>query len=408
MALRSVIPYSEDSVLIFVDIDRGLATAPGVPYFVGTLHEALRLAASTNRNWVLDSRYATTVNAKELSELVLDDERITKFAVRKAKWQGLSPVSDTSQVNDSSMSDSRHGGLYYIGDWLKQQYLTVKVPQQDKQTPRNYHDRFFTYSEFLATERRFPYPIRIITFDETEGMAESLRAKVVQGLDYSPDIAIHKTTQSIFKTHKRVLSEVVGDLTPVLFLDADFEPLPNFLQHIHTQAGQDMFTHVWHVTNPVNTNVYGHGGPKLIYPTAFDNLPEFRQVLPEDMTLSSGIGLVVHDTVVGVHNFTWSAFSTWRTAFREAVKLSLLLSREPDTSVVHNEASFRLDLWLDLDKASLGYDSILDTKARGISELAAQGARHGVLKVKSLDFDPTCVNNYSVLYEMFKERHAYV
>ena len=99
--------------------------------------------------------------------------------------------------------------------------------------------------------------------------------------------------------------------------------------------------HVWRSRNPVNNLVYGYGGVKL---------------LPRDLTLNMSIGTTDMTTsisdrfrpmeqVSNVSAFNTSPFNTWKSAFRECVKLSSkVIDRQEDS-----ETEARLDAWCKSD-----------------------------------------------------------
>lgn len=77
------------------------------------------------------------------------------------------------------------------------------------------------------------------------------------------------------------------------------------------------FTHLWSARNPVNGLVYGWGGVKL-FPRSMVLNMEGRAL---DMTTS--FPLKIMDSVKSITHFNYAPFETWRSAFRECVKLSL-------------------------------------------------------------------------------------
>ena len=99
--------------------------------------------------------------------------------------------------------------------------------------------------------------------------------------------------------------------------------------------------HVWRSKNPVNNLVYGYGGVKL---------------LPRDLTLNMSIGTTDMTTSISdrfrpmeqisnVSAFNTSPFNTWKSAFREFVKLSSkVIDRQEDA-----ETEARLDAWCKSD-----------------------------------------------------------
>ena len=99
--------------------------------------------------------------------------------------------------------------------------------------------------------------------------------------------------------------------------------------------------HVWRSKNPVNNLVYGYGGVKL---------------LPRELTLNMNIGTADMTTSISnrfrpmeqisnVSAFNTTPFDTWKSAFRECVKLSSkVIDRQEDA-----ETEARLDAWCKSD-----------------------------------------------------------
>ena len=99
--------------------------------------------------------------------------------------------------------------------------------------------------------------------------------------------------------------------------------------------------HVWRSKNPVNNLVYGYGGVKL---------------LPRELTLNMNIGTADMTTSISnrfrpmeqisnVSAFNTTPFDTWKSAFRECVKLSSkVIDRQEDA-----ETESRLDAWCKSD-----------------------------------------------------------
>jgi len=113
-------------------------------------------------------------------------------------------------------------------------------------------------------------------------------------------------------------------------VDADNEVIEDELFAIRLPAYDKQYVHVWRARNPVNGLVYGWGGIKLFPKKLLLQQTE----MPLDMTTSFGIKLM--PTVASITHFNTNPFSTWRSAFRECVKLAQ--SEDPD-----NHA--RLDVW---------------------------------------------------------------
>jgi len=76
--------------------------------------------------------------------------------------------------------------------------------------------------------------------------------------------------------------------------------------------------HVWRSRNPINDLVYGYGGVKLLPRILTSNL----DITEPDMTTSISTKFKSMPEVSNVTAFNISQFDTWKSAFRECVKLS--------------------------------------------------------------------------------------
>ena len=95
--------------------------------------------------------------------------------------------------------------------------------------------------------------------------------------------------------------------------------------------------HVWRSKNPVNELVYGYGGVKLL-PT---NLTLNMNTETTDMTTSISDRFRPMEQISNVSAFDTTPFNTWKSAFRECVKLSSkVIDRQEDS-----ETEARLDAW---------------------------------------------------------------
>jgi hypothetical protein len=95
------------------------------------------------------------------------------------------------------------------------------------------------------------------------------------------------------------------------------------------------YVHLWYAENPVNGLKYGWGGLKLFPKKLFKS----EQAQGIDMTTS--FDLKIMPTVASVTWFNSSPYDTWRSAFREAAKLTSGLIRNSDAT----ENTLRLAGW---------------------------------------------------------------
>lgn len=81
------------------------------------------------------------------------------------------------------------------------------------------------------------------------------------------------------------------------------------------------YLHLWYSRNPVNDLTYGYGSLKL-WPKK--SLLDFQGNWLDFTTTIGNIKIV--DDIVATTNFNYNAYSTWKSAFREAVKLCFNLT----------------------------------------------------------------------------------
>lgn len=102
--------------------------------------------------------------------------------------------------------------------------------------------------------------------------------------------------------------------------------------------------HVWRSLNPVNGLSYGYGGVKLIPRILTLNMDITRP----DMSTSISNKFKAVDAISNITAFNTDPFNSWKSAFRECVKLSSKIIDRQNTS----ESDERLQVWMSkgLDK----------------------------------------------------------
>lgn len=159
-------------------------------------------------------------------------------------------------------------------------------------------------------------------------------------------------------------------------VDADNEVLDCDFDHRVLRHERDL-VHLWHARNPLNGLEYGWGGIKL-FPR---DLVRARLDMPLDMT--TAFPLKVIPKVASITHFNTDAFSTWRSAFREAAKLAV--SPDPD-------AGARLAVWT--------------AKAHGpFASECLRGARAGRSFAIASPDDLHRINDFEWLRARFLEQH---
>lgn len=120
-------------------------------------------------------------------------------------------------------------------------------------------------------------------------------------------------------------------------VDADAELSTGF-QFDYEVSEWDLETvHVWRSLNPVNNLEYGYGGVKLLP----RKLTLDMDVTKPDMTTSISDKFKAIPDISNITAFNSDEFSTWRSAFRECVKLS----SKAIAGQIDKETEQRLETW---------------------------------------------------------------
>lgn len=237
-----------------------------------------------------------------------------------------------------------------------------------------------------ASRKTFPYQVFIPLFDEPDYLQAELSAAAARLLN-TDCVTLVFTNGTIKQTHAFIGETATTDMVLILDGDLSLDPGPFKMFPTEVFGDEAEFVHLWHVRNPINGLEYGHGGPKLFNR---EQLRTAEALIGVDMTTTFDKGMVIHTECVGTHKFNWSAGSTYRTAFREAAKLTKIIIDENDEDA-RTETAFRLNTWLTVasDEAEYG-------------EFCLAGATAGAAFAQQND-SLAQINDYSWLYAQFKQ-----
>ena len=154
-----------------------------------------------------------------------------------------------------------------------------------------------------------------------------------------PDAMHVKNVEGIGKAHQQAAKLAKSEM--VYVVDADAEVLPSFnFDFIPPMSKRKNTTYVWSARNPVNGLEYGYGGVKL-FPKV--QLESMGHELPDFST-----GAAFYQPIADVSNvtsFNKDPYRTWRSAFRECVKLASRVNPNQVTA----ETNQRLETWCTVD-----------------------------------------------------------
>ena len=157
-----------------------------------------------------------------------------------------------------------------------------------------------------------------------------------------PDAMHVKNVNGIGNAHKAAAKLSTTDM--VWIVDADADIVDDFkFDYLPPMANRKNTTYVWSARNPVNDLEYGYGGVKL-FPR--QQLLDMGHVLP-DFTTGVNFYQPVSD-ISNITRFNKDPYRTWRSAFRECVKLAS--SVNPNQK--QEETDARLEAWTTVDNGA--------------------------------------------------------
>lgn len=191
--------------------------------------------------------------------------------------------------------------------------------------------------------------------------------------------------KGIHQAHIKAAQQCMTKMFWIVDGDAEIVDTFNF-DYTVSQWDLDV-VHVWRSCNPVNGLEYGNGGVKL-FPR---NMTINMNTSNTDMTTSISKKFKALEQVSNINTFNTDPFNTWKSAFRECVKLSSqIIDRQ-----VTDETSKRLQAW-----CRLGSDKPYGEYAiKG----AISGAKYGIKNKKNLEA-LKLINDFEWLDNMFKEQ----
>ena len=167
-------------------------------------------------------------------------------------------------------------------------------------------------------------------------------------------------------------------------VDADAQILDTFnFDHVVSEYDLEN-VHVWRSMNPINDLEYGYGGVKLLP----KRLTQDMDISKPDMTTSISLLFKAMPEISNITAFNVDAFNTWKSAFRECVKLSSkTIDRQDDA-----DTTYRLNVW-----CTKGIDRPFGKEA---IEGAVQGKQYG-LENKDNNEALKMINDFDWLRERF-------
>lgn len=267
-------------------------------------------------------------------------EDIKKRAFTKLFWV----VWDDLVVHDDFIFD------YRVPKWDEQYIHVFKngshyngvclFPKSASVSKREYDFRFFNVKkeiDIVASEsKNTNFDIVFISYNEPNADTnfQTLLSKVTSN-------KIHRVdgVKGIHQAHIAAANLATTDMFWVV--DGDAIIVDNF--NFNFNDPEKFTVHVWRSRNPINNLEYGYGGVKLLP----RKLTLTMDVNSADMTTSISTKFKAVDTVSNITAFNTDPFNTWKSAFRECVKLSSKVIN----GQINEETQARLYFWCKLNPA---------------------------------------------------------
>jgi hypothetical protein len=199
--------------------------------------------------------------------------------------------------------------------------------------------RFFTNKKEIDIVASVPKPFDIVFISYFEKSADEHFQNLLDRVGNTHSIFRINGIKGIHQAHRYAADIVTTDLFWVVDADAIIKDDFAFdYQIAKFDSNAKRTVYVWRSSNPINGLEYGYGGVKLLP----RQLTLDMDMSNPDMTTSISASFKVMPEISNVTAFNTDAFSTWRSAFRECVKLaSNIIDRHQ-----YQENAERLNAWL--------------------------------------------------------------
>jgi hypothetical protein len=262
--------------------------------------------------------------------------------------------ADTKQIH------AFKNGNYYDGICL--------FPKDVEMSQREFAYKFFANKKETGIQASLPKPYDIVFISYNEPNADENYKLLCEKFPRA------KRVDKVKGIHQAHIEAAKLSTTDVFWVvDADAIVVDGFnFDHIVSTYDKET-VHVWRSRNPINDLEYGYGGVKLLPKKLTLNM----DITKPDMTTSISKQFNAVSIVSNITAFNTDPFSTWKSAFRECVKLSsgiIVRNKEKETLE-------RLETW-----CTVGND-------REFGIYAIAGANAGKLYGESNKDNPTMLNN---------------
>lgn len=210
--------------------------------------------------------------------------------------------------------------------------------KNSKITQKEFEYRFFTTKKEIDIVASVPKTFDVVFISYFEKFADDNYQRLTTKLAEHYNVYRVDGVKGIHSAHQCAANLVTTDLFWVVDADAIIKDDFSFdYQIAKFDSNAKRTVYVWRSSNPINDLEYGYGGVKLLPKKLTMNMDMSKP----DMTTSISSSFKAMPEVSNITAFNIDPFSTWRSAFRECVKLaSTVIDGQVD-----DETKARLDVW---------------------------------------------------------------
>jgi hypothetical protein len=260
-------------------------------------------------------------------------------------------INCSNHINEGNILKESNKTGKLIRDFIKDERIKDVYSNVDSKTFRDTIKPILRSDEnFIRYKYHPPYDVVFISYDEpnADKNFELLKEK-------APHAKRIHGIKGIHQAHYEAAKICESDYFWVV--DADAIILDNFVFEYKIEFYSPEKVRVWRSKNNVNDLIYGNGGVKLL-----PRMATLRMNMNSpDMTTSI---CKFYDPIMIVSNvteFNSDSFHSWRSAFRECVKLSSQIINNQNSS----ESIDRLNIWCNVGKDKPYGKYILDGAKKG-------------------------------------------
>lgn len=235
--------------------------------------------------------------------------------------------------------DQEYIHVFKNGNYFDGVYI---FPKKIEFSNKEWNSRYFIFKKEIDIVVAYPRKLDIVFISYNEPDAdknyESLRNKITDQTLYRVNGVkgihnAHKEAAKLVQTYKFWV--VDADAQVVDDFKFEVEQIPYYSRQAYIEFEETV--QVWRSKNSVNGLEYGNGGVKLLPTKLTINMDENSA----DMTTSISKKFKVMPEISNITAFNTDPFNTWKSAFRECVKLSSKIIK----GQIDSETEHRLHIW---------------------------------------------------------------